>query len=395
MTPLRFEEARRCVLETVRAATATPAFEMVPLAEASGRVLAYRMHADRDYPPVARSIRDGFALRAADAVGPLRVVGEVRAGEAYSGSVKPGETVEIMTGAPLPPGADAVTMVEHVVRDGNSISVGRPVAVGDFILERGAEVRAGGPVLDVGIRLDFAHVGMLATVGYASVPVYKRARVCILATGDEVVGVEHPPESYQVRNSNSYSVSAQVKDAGGIPDVLPVAPDDYVTTRVLIEAGLESDLLLLSGGVSAGKYDIVEKVLADIGAEFYFDRVLIQPGQPLVFARVGTTFVFGLPGNPASTMVTFAVLARAALDLLNGVLTPVLGLQLARLMKGFRHKKGLTRFIPAYVREGQVEPVAWQGSSDVPALARANSFLVARDDREVWESGETIEVLVR
>jgi molybdopterin molybdotransferase len=225
--------------------------------------------------------------------------------------------------------------------------------------------------------------------------VYRKARVGILATGDEVVGVEHLPEPYQVRNSNSYSVAAQVKDAGAIPDVLPVAPDNYTATRDLIEHGLESDLLLLSGGVSAGKYDIVEKVLTDLGAEFYFDRVLIQPGQPLVFGTVRNKFFFGLPGNPASTMVTFAVLARAALDLLNGLAAPVLPLHLARLTGAFKHGLGLTRFLPAKVRDGRVEPIAWQGSSDVPALARANAFLVARDDREHWEAGEVIEILPR
>ena len=249
--------------------------------------------------------------------------------------------------------------------------------------------------MKAGVRLDYAHLGMLATVGCASVPVFRRARVCVLATGDEVVPVEGSPEPHQVRNSNSYSVAAQVCAAGGVADVLPVAPDEYSATRALIERGLQSDLLLLSGGVSAGKYDIVEKVLADLGAEFYFDRVLIQPGQPLVFGRAAGTYFFGLPGNPASTMVTFAVLARAALELLSGLREPSIGLRLGRLSQQFRHKAGLTRFLPATLDDTEVTPVSWQGSSDVSALAKANAFLVARDDRQQWEKGEVIEVLSR
>jgi molybdopterin molybdotransferase len=169
----------------------------------------------------------------------------------------------------------------------------------------------------------------------------------------------------------------------------------YDSTRELIERGLASDLLLLSGGVSAGKYDIVERVLADLGAEFYFDRVLIQPGQPLVFGRARETFFFGLPGNPASTMVTFEIFARAAVEMLGGRQEPILPLTLARLTVPFRHKTGLTRFLPAKLSASGVDltPVPWQGSSDVPALSRANAFLVADADRESWVAGDLIRVL--
>ena len=181
--------------------------------------------------------------------------------------------------------------------------------------------------------------------------------------------------------------------------ILPVAKDEYEDTLVLVERGLQADMLLISGGVSAGKYDLVESVLADLGAEFYFDRVLIQPGQPLVFGRVGNKFFFGLPGNPASTMVTFEVFARAALELLGGQGCTDLPLMLSTLTRDFRHKPGLTRFLPSTVcwtvAGPQLTPIAWRGSSDVPALTRANAFLVAASDRSEWKAGELMPVLLK
>lgn len=395
--PLPFEQARRVVLDTVAAHCSRRGTERVHVAESAGRVLAVDVLADRDYPPLPRSIRDGFAVRAADFPGHVQVVGEVRAGQAPEQGVEPGQAIEIMTGAGVPHGADAVIMVEHVTRNGDGMTTDRPVRPGDFIVPAGAECRAGATVLKAGARLDFGHVAALATVGCAEVPVYSVPEVAILATGDEIIPVSEQPLPHQIRNSNAYSLAAQVVRAGGVPRVLPVAVDEYGATRELIEDGLRSDLLLLSGGVSAGKYDIVEKVLADLGAEFFFDRVLIQPGQPLVFGRVRERFFFGLPGNPASTMVTFEIFARAALELLSGCTEVCLPLLFARLAGEFRHKPGLTRFLPARLEAcgREVRTVAWQGSGDVFALARANAFLVAREEREFWAAGEFIEVLPR
>jgi molybdopterin molybdotransferase len=200
-----------------------------------------------------------------------------------------------------------------------------------------------------------------------------------------------------VRNSNVESLAVQVARAGGIPNVLPVARDLYAATRELIEHGLRLDMLLLSGGVSAGKYDLVEKVLADLGAEFFFDRVLIMPGQPLVFGRAREKFFFGLPGNPASTMVTFEIFAKAALELLSGQQEPALPFLRTMLSGDLRQKTGLTRFLPARLsRDGSsVEPLPWQGSGDVPSLARANAFLVTEPDRETWSAGDWIQVLLK
>ncbi|MDQ6701523.1 MAG: molybdopterin molybdotransferase MoeA, partial [Acidobacteriota bacterium] len=360
-------------------------------------VLAEEVRSDRDYPASNRSVRDGFAVRSVDVPGELRVIGEVRAGEWFHGAVGAGEAVEIMTGAPLPEGADAVVMVEHVTRTGErNIRTGRDSSPGRFINPRGAEARAGDVLLSSGKRLQFTDIALLATVGRNPVPVYRRPTVAIVATGDEIVAVNETPLEHQIRNSNVYSLAMQVKRAGGLPEILAVAKDNREDTRALVDRGLASDMLLLSGGVSAGKYDIVESVLADAGAEFYFDRVAIQPGQPLVFGRARGRFFFGLPGNPASTMVTFELFGRAALELLGGQAECPLPLTLARLTKDFRHKTGLTRFLPAHVSDAaELTPVAWKGSSDVPALCRANAFLVADADREEWKAGDLMPVLMK
>lgn len=397
MAPLTFAEARGRVLEEVRGARKAPATEEAGLDRAAGRVLAEDVAADRDSPAVARSVRDGYAVRAADLPGELRIIGEVRAGERFTGTVGAGQAVEIMTGAPMPAGADAVVMVEHTRRVNGRAQIDRPAEPGQFINPRGCEAAAGEVVLERGKRLDYSDVAMLAAFGRSRVLVYARPRVAIVATGDEIVEVDEKPEEFQIRNSNARSLAAQVERAGGEPQVLPVARDTVEHTREIVARGLAADLLLLSGGVSAGKYDVVEEVLAGLGAEFFFDRVLIQPGQPLVFGRVMQTFFFGLPGNPSSTMVTFEVFARAALELLAGQEEIALHMPLARLTREFRHRAGLTRFLPARLSAdgSEVTPVEWHGSGDVPALTRANAYLVADAGRPEYSSGELIRVLMK
>ena len=398
---LSFEDARACVLREVSAGRGSLPAEQVPSLEAAGRILAEEILADRDYPPFARSARDGFAIRAADVPGELQVIGEVRAGEVYRGSVGPGGAVEIMTGAPLPEGADAVVMVEHTERSGDHVKIVRPLKSGENFNVQGIEAKQGCTVLSPGRRLGFAEIALLAMVGRECASVFKRPRVAILPTGDEIVETGQQPKPFQIRNSNAWSMAVQVARAGGDPRILPIARDNYESTRGLIEQGLDYDLLLLSGGVSAGKYDIVERVLADLGAQFFFDRVLVQPGQPLVFGHIGSKdrgkFFFGLPGNPASTMVTFEVFARAAVELLGGANETPLPLLQARLSKEVRHKPGLTRFLPAQVSAdgSTVTPEPWQGSGDVNSLARANAFLVTEPDRETWSAGEMIRVLLK
>jgi len=395
--PLTFSDARDTVLRHVRAARQSPAIETVPTSESAGRILAEPAAADRDTPALARSVRDGFAVRAADLPGQLEIIGEVRAGDFFRGEVGPGQAVEIMTGAPMPAGADAAIMIEHVRRDGGLITYDRAVEPQQFINPRGCEAAAGEIVIQSGTRLDYTGVAMLSAFGRACVAVYRRPVVAIIPTGDEIVEVHESPEPFQIRNSNTWSLKAQVERAGGVPRILPIARDTEVHTRGLVAQGLEADLLLLSGGVSAGKYDVVEQVLAGFGAEFFFDRVLIQPGQPLVFGRAGGKFFFGLPGNPSSTMVCFEIFARAALELLAGANDTALHMPFARLTRDFRHRPGLTRFLPARLSDdgGAVTPVEWRGSGDVPALTRANAYLVADPDQAEYAAGDLIRVLAK
>lgn len=396
VTALRWDEARECVKQKV-SDDLTLTSEIVSLAEAAGRVLAEDILADRSYPPFARAMRDGFAVQAADLPGRLRVTGEVRAGEPALHVVKSGDCVEIMTGAPTPTGADAILMVEYVRRSSEWIETERTLRAGDNIAPSGSESCAGERVVSAGTRLDYAHVAAAATVGASKVSVYKRPTVSVISTGDELVGIEDRPKSYQIRNSNAFSLATQASRSGGNVSAILHAADSLDALRSAIARGLEADLMLLSGGVSAGKYDLVEDVLAEYGAEFYFTRVLIQPGQPAVFGRAQGKFFFGLPGNPASTMVTFELFARLALQLLGGEAAPSLAFSNAALTTPFRHKTGLTRFLPATISDdgASVTPVRWNGSGDVFAIARANAFLVAEQDREQWNAGDSIRVLPR
>ena len=397
MPPLTFTQARETVLTTVRAARPVPATEEIALEAVAGRVLAEDVAADRDVPAAARSVRDGYAVRAIDLPGELEVIGEVRAGERFAGVIGPGQAVEIMTGAPVPAGADAVVMIEHTSRENGRVRIGLSAEPRQFINPRASEAAAHEVVLHAGKRLDYSDAAMLAAFGRTYVQVFRRPVAAIVATGDEIVEVREAPAEFQIRNSNVYSLAAQVTRAGGTPQILPVARDNPGHTREIIERGLAADLLLVSGGVSAGKYDIVEPVLASLGAEFFFDRVLIQPGQPLVFGRARGRFFFGLPGNPSSTMVTFEIFARAALELLSGQEEISLHMPFARLTREFHCRAGITRFLPAHLSAdgAEVAPVGWSGSGDIPALTRANAFLVTDADRAEYPRGELIRVLLK
>ena len=397
MTALSFEEAREAVFRQLRASPREPHTEMVALLDSAGRVLASDYFADRDYPPMDRSARDGYAVRSADLPGELAIIGEVRAGTSFEGELATGQAVEIMTGAPVPQGADAVVMVEHTERRNGRVAIDKAPGPGDNISRTGCETRNGEIVVRRGTRVGYAEMAMLAAVGCAGVRVFRRPRVAIVATGNELVDITATPRPFEVRNSNEYALSMQVRRTGAEPVMLAVARDEYEDTRLHVERGLESHLLLLSGGVSAGKYDLVRSVLADLGAEFYFDRVRIQPGQPLVFGRCHGRFFFGLPGNPSSTMLCYELFARAAVELISGQAESSLPILFGRLTQPFRQRPGLTRFLPARLDLlGQaVTPVSWSGSADIAALARSNAFLVTDPDRESWEPGEMIRVLAR
>jgi len=406
---LAFPDARRVVEEQAR--TLRPGqTELTALLRSRGRVLAEDIPADRDFPPFPRAARDGYAIRSADLAAipaTLKIIGEVRAGSVLSGGpLSPGEAAEIMTGAPVPAGADAVVMVEYTTRQGTNVAVERAAAAGENIVPTGSEAHAGQLLLPRGTRMGFAEIAVAAGVGRAQVHIYGPPRVGILSTGDEIVDVEAHPGPSQIRNSNSYSLSAQVEAAGAEPVRLPIAVDDPVVLRHLIEEGLALDLLLLTGGVSMGKYDLVEPVLAEFGAEFFFTGAQIQPGRPVVFGRARrepgvqtATYFFGLPGNPVSTMVTFEIFVRPILDALCGASPRKLRFLQARLGFEIRTKTGLTRFLPARLsgefERTEVELVRWQGSGDTAAMARADCFLVVPPDRERLAAGEMVSVLLR
>jgi molybdopterin molybdotransferase len=395
-----YEQALSLVHDRIRAANRVPGTEAVPLDRALGRVLAEDVAADRDLPPFHRAIRDGYAVRAADLTAlpaVLQCVGEVPAGRSFEGEVRPGQCVSIMTGAPMPEGADAVVMVEHTVAQSGNVEIHRGVQPRENIVLRGSEAAQGVRIVACGRRLQAAEIGLLASVGKATVAVYRKPCVAILPTGDEVVPIEQPPQWFQVRNSNAAALAAQIESAGGVPLQLGIAPDRTDLLKEMIERGLNSDLLLLSGGVSMGKFDLVEEVLAELGAEFYFQGTAIRPGKPLVFGRVRGLFFFGLPGNPVSTFVTFELFVRPALALLSGAaFAPPVFLR-ARLAKPRRQKLGLTMFMPACVqmrdRDPVVEPVGWQGSGDLVGVAAANCFLVIHPDQTDLAAGDWVDIM--
>jgi molybdopterin molybdotransferase len=383
-----------------------PAVERVDLLLSAGRVLAEAVLADRDIPPFPRSTRDGYAVRSADLAklpATQEIIGEIRAGEKpeeIPASVERGQAVSIMTGAPVPPGADAVVMVEYTSRQGAQVEIAKGVAPGENVVARGSEARQGSLLLDKGIGLNEAAIALVASVGKLKLEVYKRPQVAVITTGDEIVDLDTVPGSTQIRNSNSYSLAAQIRKAGGDPLLLPIAPDERQRLRQVIEQGLRSDLLLLTGGVSMGRYDLVEQVLSELGAKFFFTGAKIQPGRPVVFGQVPNEhkYFFGLPGNPVSTMVTFELFARPMLEALAGMSPRELMFVHARLKSEIRIKTGLKRFLPAVLsgefENSEVELVAWQGSGDIAAVARANCYAVIPPDRERIAAGEWVAVML-
>ena len=377
--------------------------EIISVEAAVGRCLATAIHADRDQPPFDRSTRDGFAIRAADMGSAMQVIGQLRAGQpAFARTIRPTEALEIMTGAPMPDGADAVLMVEHADLAGSELKphVGRVLKPGDNVVPAGSEARAGAAILSVGTRLTPMHIGAAVSCGAATVEVYAQPRIAILATGDELVEPGSAVLDHQIRNSNSYSLAAQVARAGGIPARLPIVRDSLIELRRAIEGAIEADLVLLSGGVSMGKFDFVEQVLATLGAEFLFTGVRIQPGKPLVFGSFPKhgKYFFGLPGNPVSTMVTFALFAAPLIRALGGEQNAKPLFARASLTQDFKHAGGLTRFLPALVEcawdRAEVTPVPWQGSGDLAATARANCFVVIPPDRTAVGKGDEVSVLL-
>ena len=406
-TLVEFEEALRIVLSHASAAAGTRKWqtERLPLLQCRGRLLAEAVIADRDQPAFDRSTRDGFAVRAGGwaSQGELRVIGQIKAGESWHLEAPgAGDAIEIMTGAPVPAGADSVVMVEQVSRDGDVIRNpgGRRLSAGENVVPRGSEARAGQEVLPAGVAVDAAAIALAATCGYPQLAVFTRPNVAIVSTGDELVEVADLPGPDQIRNSNSYALAALVDAAGGQPVRLEAARDTREAIADRVEQGRTADLLIFSGGVSMGEYDLTEEALTEAGAEFFFTGVKMQPGKPVVFGRLPAqgdqrdVYFFGLPGNPISTQVTFHCFAEPFLRALAGETHPVPRWAQATLSAPASGKPGLTRLLPARMDGIEIRLVGWQGSGDLAANARANCYAELLAGRE-YGPGEVVRVLLR
>ncbi|HYY58548.1 MAG TPA: gephyrin-like molybdotransferase Glp [Pyrinomonadaceae bacterium] len=383
---LSVQEALRIVEEQ----TPRLPVETVGLEDAVGRVLAEDVVADSDLPPFNRAQMDGYAVRAVDVAGApvtLRVVGESAAGRGWHRTMGEGEAIRIMTGAPVPSGADSVQKVE-VTRESEEDGGTRLVLIeeatqpGQFIVERASEIHLGETVLRAGDAINAARMAALASFGYAKVAVGGRPRVAVLATGTELVEVSEKPGIDQIRDSNSYSLGAYAEAAGARVLRLPLAGDDpQLLERAILEAATRADALVLSGGVSMGVYDFTKAALRAVGAEIFFERVALRPGKPTVFARLGQTLVFGLPGNPVSVSVTFNLFARTALRAMQGAREARMTEEravLARTVKGAGERES---YLPARLLTDErgrllAEPLKWGGSSDFVAFAEATALII-------------------
>jgi molybdopterin molybdotransferase len=376
--------------------------ERVPLLDSMHRILREDVLSDEDSPRFDKAIRDGFAVRFEDLAQvpvDLEVSGESRAGAGANVVVEHGRCCEIMTGAPLPPGANAVVMVEHTERlSPDKVRIRKTAREHEGLLRRGAEARKDERILEAGRKIGLADLGLLAGTGKARVMVSRKPRVAVIATGDELVDVNEIPQAGQIRNSNTYTICAQLREAGAEPVVLGIGRDNLEDLRAKIRHGLEHDILIVSGGVSMGKYDLVETVFAEFGVEVLFDKIAMKPGKPTVFGHRGETFVFGLPGNPISTMVAFHMFVRPlVLFLLKAGNTSPKILE-AKLEAPAKCDPERAALVPALVRfdAGQywIRTAPWRGSSDLVGLARANALIMIPRRAGTLETGDTTQFLL-
>jgi molybdopterin molybdotransferase len=392
-------------IQVVRQQTAPLATERVSLERVLGRVLAEDVVADSDLPPFDRAQMDGYAIRARDvteAPARLRIVGESAAGRGWHHQLEEGQAVRIMTGAPVPAGADSVQQVEltHELKDGTVVELLETVETGKSIVPRGAEIKAGELVLRAGTTINAAMMAVLAAFGYAQVEVFRKPRVAVLATGSELVAVDQKPGQDQIRDSNNYSISAYAELAGAVVERMPLTGDETSLLKTqLAEAAKRSDLIVTSGGVSMGVYDVTKAALKELDAEIFFERVALRPGKPTVFARLPNgTLVFGLPGNPVSVSVTFNLFARTALLAMQGTAEPALKREtavLARTVKGTIDRES---YLPAQIMTNDdaelvAFPLKWGGSSDFVAFALTTALLIVPANVKAIEAGSLVSVV--
>jgi len=367
-------------LETVLGRTQRLTPLMVPGRAPLGRVVAANVRSDIDSPPYAKSIMDGYAVRSDDAATTLTVVEEVAAGRMPTRTVGPGQAARVMTGAPIPDGADAVIPHEETKLNGDRVEIRRPVVKGKFILPRAKEMRAGEVVIPAGTKLTPAAFGLLASVGRTEVQVYPAPRLAIISTGDELVEPPARPGPGQIRNSNGPMLAVLTARAGAEARYLGIARDDKAGLEKLVRDGLErSNVLVLSGGVSAGKYDFVPDVLRESGVEAHFHKVRVKPGKPLLFGTRGDTLVFGLPGNPVSSFVGFELFVRPALRKMGGEAIPGPTFVPVPLAEELKAENDRPTYAPATLKwtsEGlRVSPAGWFGSADLRGLLNTDALI--------------------
>jgi molybdopterin molybdotransferase len=398
-----YAEAAAIVAERAESYGAAQVTERVKLVRAQGRVLAAPIRADHNMPPFPRSTRDGYAVRAAEAnrYAALSVAGSTRAGQQpVTEPLAEGAAWEIMTGAGVPVGADAVAMLEHVEHSEGAIRLTAPrtLEAGENIVPEGAEAREGEAIVSAGVRMGAAHIAAAASCGYAELEVFRRPKVVILTTGDELVPVTAKPGPGQIRNSNAPMLAALVEQYGGHALAMPAVPDTAEALDKALYVTATADMVIFSGGVSAGRFDMVEPALERLGARFHFTGARIQPGKPVVFGELPRGDMsqpfFGLPGNPISSAATFLLFAAPVLAALAGYGETMPRWTLARLERSVKGKAGLTRFVPAYCKAGgEVEPVGTQGSGDIAAFARANCFVMVPEGEAGLAALEMVTIL--
>lgn len=392
-------------IQIVRQHTRALPSERVPLEDTLNRILAEDVVADSDLPPFDRAMMDGYAVRAADVANApvrLRIAGESAAGKGWHHEMKEGEAVRIMTGAPVPAGADSVQQVEltHELKDGTVVELLESVELGKSIVSRGAEIKAGETVLQSGATINPAMMAVLAAFGYAEVAVGQRPRVGILATGSELVSVNEKPGQDQIRDSNNYSLAGYAQLTGAVVQRLPLARDETSVLKNQIATAVEEcDVVVTSGGVSMGVYDVTKAALKELDAEIFFERVSLRPGKPTVFARLPNgTLVFGLPGNPVSVAVTFNLFARTALLAMQGATEPGPKYETAMLARSLKRNPERESYLPAQLTtndDGELIafPLKWGGSSDFVAFALTTALIVVPAGTNALEPNSLVRVL--
>ena len=404
MDMITMDEAIRIVLQHTSAIDGTN----VDLMDALGCTLREDVRSDIDMPPFDKATMDGYAVVGEDVADArqenpavLQVIEEIPAGYVPQKAVSNGQAATIMTGAPMPDGADTVVMVEDTVseQDGEAVRVLAPTEPGRNVVPLGEDVRRNQIVLEAGRLIRPPEIGILATVGVVSVPVYRRPIVGVAATGSEIVEPGNHPAAGQIRNSNGYSMMAQALRSGAETRYLGIVEDDEAALNAVISRGLdECDVVLLSGGVSAGIYDLVQGAMRDCGVEIYFDRIRMKPGKPLTFGALGKKLVFGLPGNPVSAVVGLELLVRPAVRKMQSMSEVHRPMVRGKLAQGFRQSPGRKQFVPA--RSDEVNGcwesrwVGHHGSADLFSLSRANSLFVVEAEVEALNAGAEVDIVL-